>query len=68
MRTTRVKPSWTYCRRGACPRTAKGAVFCMVLFLRLEETLTALEKSAKSANATFILGGVDVEDGEIQPC
>jgi hypothetical protein len=40
----------------------------MVLFLRLEETLTALEKSAKSANATFILGGVDVEDGEIQPC
>jgi len=68
MGTTRVKPNWTYRRRGACPGTAKGAAICMVLFLRLEETLATLEKSAKSANATFILGGVDVGDGEIQPC
>jgi hypothetical protein len=40
----------------------------MVLFLCLDETLAALEKSAKSANATFVLGGMEVGDGEIEPC
>jgi hypothetical protein len=40
----------------------------MVLFLRLDETLATVEKSAKLANATFVLGGVEVEEGEIEPC
>jgi len=39
--------------------------FCMVMFLRLDKTLAALEKSA---NATFILGGVEVKEGEIESC
>jgi hypothetical protein len=39
--------------------------FCMVLFLCLDETLVALEKSA---NATFVLDGVEVGVEEIEPC
>jgi len=37
----------------------------MVLFLRLDETLTALEKSVKSANRTFILGRVKVGEEKL---
>jgi hypothetical protein len=36
----------------------------MVLFLCLDETLVALEKSA---NATFVLDGVEVRVEEIEP-
>jgi len=81
--TAMVIPYRTFYRQGACPGTARGAVvattrrgrmkwlsritffFCMVLFLCLDETLVALEKSA---NATFVLDGVEVRVEEIEPC
>jgi len=42
--------------------------FCMVLFLCFEETLAVLKRSVKSAKIAFILGGVEVGEGEIKPC
>jgi hypothetical protein len=40
----------------------------MVLFLCFEETLAVLKRSVKSAKIAFILGGVEVGEGEIKPC
>lgn len=44
-------------------RRSKGIHLLHGSILRFDETLAALEKSAKSAKATFVRGGVEVVEG-----